>query len=423
MLNQILNLLWNSRWQNLWIMLELVIIAIVSWIVLDPLFVLNYNQTISSGYEADGLYRLVLTRNKADTISVPAEDYIRIMTGLRSHRDIESATCVLRGAYPSSPGNNQWDMFKDSVTVKMTYIPFFTNSGFFQTWRFLSAQDNKWESLEKMAIPEGSVVLTEDAAMMLSKDESIVGQSIFSTQDSTEFPVAGVMKPIKMRNSMQPYLVRLISMGDESRMPDWAYKSGMRLFFRTKAGISEGQFIEEFMSWVDDNLSSGSLVFSKLTPFHEVQRESDLKEGVTNEIRMKYLLAYFFMINLLLAVSGTFWLHTRTRREEIGIRLSYGASPTGICRMLIGEAFVLTTIAVVIGCFIYFQWAYHEGFYVLKDNVPGNDSLYLTNHFAAHFCIVSLIVYVVMLAVTWLGVYIPARSISRISPVEALRNE
>ena len=135
MLNQILNLLWNSRWQNLWIMLELVIIAIVSWIVLDPLFVLNYNQTISSGYEADGLYRLVLTRNKADTISVPAEDYIRIMTGLRSHRDIESATCVLRGAYPSSPGNNQWDMFKDSVTVKMTYIPFFTNSGLFQTWR------------------------------------------------------------------------------------------------------------------------------------------------------------------------------------------------------------------------------------------------------------------------------------------------
>ena len=91
--------------------------------------------------------------------------------------------------------------------------------------------------------------------------------------------------------------------------------------------------------------------------------------------------------------------------------------------MLVSEAFVMTTVAVVVGCFLYFQWVYYEGFYVLNDRVPGNDSLYLTNHFLAHFCIVSLIVYVVMLAVTWFGVYIPARSISRISPVEALRDE
>ncbi len=222
---------------------------------------------------------------------------------------------------------------------------------------------------------------------------------------------------------MQPYLVRLVSYGNEEQMPSWAFDSGLRIFFRTKADVSEGRFIEEFMSWVDDNLSSGSLVFTKLTPFHEVQRESDLQEGATNEIRMKYALAYFFMINLLLAVSGTFWLHTRTRREEIGIRLSYGASPGGICRMLIGEAFIMTTIAVFVGCFLYFQWAYYEGFYTLDDGVPGYGDLYLTNHFFAHFCIVSLLVYVVMMAVTWLGVYIPAHSISRISPVEALRDE
>lgn len=423
MLQQILNLLWNSRWQNLWIMLELVIIAIVSWAVLDPLFVLNYNQTIPNGYEADGLYRLEVTRSSVDTLSVPVDDFRRIMMRLRSHKDIESATCVVSGAYPSSPGNNTNEVFKDTTKVGMTFIPFFTNSGFFQTWRFLSARDGKWETLDNLDIPKGSVVLTEDAALLLSGGKELAGQSIYSAYDSTEIPVVGVMQPIKMRNSMQPYLVRLVSMGDESQIPEWAYDSGMRIFFRTKAGISEGRFVEEFMSWVDQNLSSGSLVFSKLTPYHEVQRESDLKEGVANEIRMKYMLAYFFMINLLLAVSGTFWLHTRTRREEIGIRLSYGASRGGICRMLIGEASVLTTIAVTVGCFLYFQWAYYEGFYVLKDKVPGNDSLYLTNHFAAHFCIVSLVVYVVMLAVTWLGVYVPAHSISRISPVEALRNE
>lgn len=423
MLQQIMNMLWNSRRHNLWIMLELVVITIVSWAVLDPLFVLTYNQSIPNGYDAEGLYRLEVTRNKADTLSVPARDFERIMQGLRHHKDIESATCVLSGAYPSSPGNNMNRVFKDSVEVRMTYIPFFTNSGFFRTWRFRSAKDGAWETLEKLEVPKSSVIMSEDAVMLLSEGKDLIGQSVYSTYDSTEIRVAGIMKPIKMRNSMQPYLVRLVSYGNEEQMPSWAFDSGLRIFFRTKADVSEGRFIEEFMSWVDDNLSSGSLVFTKLTPFHEVQRESDLQEGATNEIRMKYALAYFFMINLLLAVSGTFWLHTRTRREEIGIRLSYGASPGGICRMLIGEAFIMTTIAVFVGCFLYFQWAYYEGFYTLDDGVPGYGDLYLTNHFFAHFCIVSLLVYVVMMAVTWLGVYIPAHSISRISPVEALRDE
>lgn len=423
MLQQIIRLLWNSRRHNLWIMLELIVISIVTWAVIDPLFVLKYNQSIPNGYEPDDLYRLELTRNKTDTISVPAEDYVRIMRGLRNHRDIESATCVLSGAYPSSPGNNMNEVFKDSVRVRTTYIPFFTNSSFFQTWRFRSAKDGTWESLENLEMPKGSVIMSEDAVELLSGGKDLTGQSVYSVYDSTEIRVQGVMEPIKMRNSMQPYLVRLVSYGSEDQMPRWAFDSGMRIFFRTKADVPEGRFIEEFMQWVDDNLSSGSLVFSKLTPFHEVQRESDLQEGVTSKIRMRYALAYFFIINLLLAVSGTFWLHTRTRHEEIGIRLSYGASPGRICRMLIMEGFVLTTIAVVIGCFLYFQWAYYEGFYTLDDGVPGNGGLYLTNHFLAHFCIVSLLVYAVMLVVTWLGVYIPARSISRISPVEALRDE
>lgn len=423
MLEQIIKILWSNRRRNLWIMLELVVIAIVSWAIIDPLFVLKYNQSIPDGYEVEGLYRLELTRNKTDMASAPIEDYTRIMMGLRNHKDIESATCVLSGAYPGSPGNSMNDVFRDTLRAKMTYIPFFVNSGFFKTWRFCSAKDGTWETLEKLEIPKGCVILTEDAATLLGGGRDLTGQSIYASYDSAEIRVAGVMKSIKMRNSMQPYLVRLISYGEESQMPEWGLSYGVRIFFRTRAGVSEGRFIEEFMAWADDNLSSGSLVFSKLTPYHEVLKESDLQEGVTNEINMKYMMAYFFMINLLLAVSGTFWLNTRSRREEIGIRLSYGATRASISRMLIIEAFVLTTIAVMAGCTIYFQWAYHEGFYVLDDGISGNSSLYLTNHFLWHFCIVTLIVYVMMLLVTWLGVYVPARSISRMSPVEALRDE
>ena len=47
--------LWNSRKRNVWILLELIVIAIVCWMVIDPLFVIFYNKSIPDGYEADGL--------------------------------------------------------------------------------------------------------------------------------------------------------------------------------------------------------------------------------------------------------------------------------------------------------------------------------------------------------------------------------
>jgi len=107
----------------------------------------------------------------------------------------------------------------------------------------------------------------------------------------------------------------------------------------------------------------------------------------------------------------------------MGVRLSYGASPRRIRLLLLGEAGVLTTIAVLIGCLFYFQWVLKDGFYVLSSMAPSDNMRYITNHFAIHFLIVSVIVYLVMMAVTWIGVWIPAYNISKISPVEALKDE
>ena len=40
MLHHIFRNLWNSRKRNVWILLELIVIAIVCWMVIDPLFVI-----------------------------------------------------------------------------------------------------------------------------------------------------------------------------------------------------------------------------------------------------------------------------------------------------------------------------------------------------------------------------------------------
>ena len=120
---------------------------------------------------------------------------------------------------------------------------------------------------------------------------------------------------------------------------------------------------------------------------------------------------------------GTFWLQTRTRREEVGVMLSFGATPGRIVRQLLGEGAVLTTLGTLVGCFIYLQYAISEGLAKGVSDWMGKVQTYWTDSFGLHFLIVSLIVYAILLAVVSVGVYIPARKISRIPPTEALRDE
>ena len=72
-------------------------------------------------------------------------------------------------------------------------------------------------------------------------------------------------------------------------------------------------------------------------------------------------MAAFFLVNLCLGVIGTFWLQTRTRREEVGVMLSFGATRSDIVRLLMGEGTVLTVVASLTGFLLYLQYALKEG--------------------------------------------------------------
>ena len=120
--------------------------------------------------------------------------------------------------------------------------------------------------------------------------------------------------------------------------------------------------------------------------------------------RRNLLVAVFFLVNLCLGVVGTFWLQTRTRREEVGVMLSFGATPGRIVRLLLGEGAVLTTLGTLVGCFIYLQYAISEGLSRGVSYYEGLPPEYWTDFFWAHFLIVSLFVYAILLVVVSTGV-------------------
>ena len=183
------------------------------------------------------------------------------------------------------------------------------------------------------------------------------------------------------------------------------------------------RFLHAFNPWMLQNLRPGNLFARDLQIFLNGLAKGEPWSS-TPIYRRNLLVSVFFLVTLCLGVVGTFWLQTRTRREEVGVQLSFGATPRRLVGQLLGEGAVLTTLATLVGCFIYLQYALSEGL-SSGINWGGQEHVgqYWTDSFGLHFLFVSLIVYAILLVVVSIGVYIPARKISRIPPTEALRDE
>ena len=205
-------------------------------------------------------------------------------------------------------------------------------------------------------------------------------------------------------------------------------RSGMyspNILVRVKPGVDMNAFINKFRPWMLKEVKAGNWFAQSVLTYEEHLSNYEYTQGVTNQIRLNVAYAIFFLVNLCLGVIGTFWLQTRKRTEEAGIMRSFGARKGDIVRMLLGEGVVLTVVSSLIGFFGYFQYALSEGLYVSQWN---QEFLKHFQHdwihnFGLHFAGVAGITQIVLLVVVSIGIYIPARNISRINPVDALRNE
>jgi putative ABC transport system permease protein len=103
--------------------------------------------------------------------------------------------------------------------------------------------------------------------------------------------------------------------------------------------------------------------------------------------------------------------YAATRRtREIGIRMAIGADRTAVLRMVLGQGLVLAIMGLVVGL----AASVGAGKLMSAAFPSGDDQ----RDVAA-----LLIVIPIVLAVTFIAAYIPARRASRVNPMQALRNE
>jgi putative ABC transport system permease protein len=122
------------------------------------------------------------------------------------------------------------------------------------------------------------------------------------------------------------------------------------------------------------------------------------------------LVALFGAIAVVLAAVGVYGLLSLSvalRRREIGVRMSLGAAPSDISRLILGEGLLLTAIGVGMGLTIALFTA--RTLDTLLFDTPTTDPW-------TYAAIAAL-----LLAIALIACYVPARHAARLDPVDAMR--
>jgi macrolide transport system ATP-binding/permease protein len=148
-------------------------------------------------------------------------------------------------------------------------------------------------------------------------------------------------------------------------------------------------------------------------PVNSVRALNELTErSISDQILIARLSSFFAGLALLLAAIGLYGILSYSvagRTREIGVRMALGAQRGSVLKMILQEAGILVLIGVVIGIpsAILASRLFSSMLFGLKGTDP----------------VSMMLVIAVLLAITLLASYIPARRATKVDPMIALRYE
>ena len=334
MFRLIFKTLWARRRRNGWLLAELILVAVLSWIIFDPVIVVTYDRHLPLGYDADRLCMVSvgMLQPQAPGYDAQATDsaslmqaYLNIVERARQYPDVEQATPVLSFVYPGSQGSSTSSLLAEGDTIghDLMYVEFLPHTHFFETYGFRPGQGSMTpEELSDHTYGELNVVLSENAL------ETLFHTSVYNNRlrcwmvnetDTVYLPVVvGTVGTFKYVSNWRPVPIAF----EPVLHPDIrSSKDDMHVVIRLKEGVSMDRFLHDFKPWMVRQMRVGNLYARNLQAYDDINADREFSSA-TSLYRRNLSIALFFLINLCLGVIGTFWLQTRTRREEIGVMLS-----------------------------------------------------------------------------------------------------
>ena len=419
---------------SLFLFLELIIITIVAWVVFDPAIVNLYYRSLPLGYDADRLlYADVAVHaykeDMGDPYEATEERRRQIVRQLKAVEGVENVYFYSNWFSAIGNSNPSYSSVSDEQdTMHLAGLNFIPDANFFETYGIQPlAGSPSAEELSRTPILSRQAVLTRSAATSLFGTTDVAGRHFqIQYNEPCDMTVAGVVEDVRMGTATSTRSLLMI--------PERLETTQVHLIIRMKEGIHLRRYLEEHGRELTAAGQTDFCRISRLMTYEDHMQKWELDEGRPQEVNRSLALALFFLLNLILAVIGTVWLHAKRRTEECGVRRAFGATRPRLLGSFLAEGAVLATVAVVIGCIIFLNYAY-SGLQTDLDGSQFFDTMYWiyspsapadhtwVESFWPHFLAVSACVYLIILLTVLIGTAIPAWHITRTQITEALKDE
>lgn len=421
MIKLMLKQIWNEKKSNIWLWVELLVVFVALWFIIDWTYVHIYTYFQPKGFDIENTYQLVFNELTPKSPSyVPAEnktttdgeDFLAVTERLRHHPDIEYVSIALHSS-PYNGSNSGGSLRQDTVSLGRLYRR--CTPDFFNVFRYQNMDGSGSNTIAEVFEENTVVVPSNFWEEKYPEGKGLLGQEFYRGNDSTKInKVAAVTKPVRYADFSPIFswsgnyfaVIQTEKYFSEIKGADFTY---YEICIRTRPGTSS-DFAEKLMKDAPRLYNVNNCYIQSIQSFDDIRHSFQLDD--VNALKKRGFIMLFLLVNIFLGIIGTFWYRTQQRRSELGLRIALGSSLPRLNRLLISEGLLLLLLAVIPALII----CYNVG------NAEVSDAWQI-EWGMARFLPGVLITLLFMTLMIVIGIWYPAYQAMKIQPAEALHEE
>lgn len=409
----------HNEWRsNLWLALELLVVSVVMWYIIDLLYCRMATYLEPRGFDTEHCYLInmgVLTDKSPDytpySDTHKQSDEVReLVERLRRRPEVEVVSLSL-SAYPYNGSNGSAEVDYDTLHAPRWTIRRIATPDFVRVFRYQGARGETSEQLAEI-LERGDFLASDNLYRKYGVPmTSLVGKKEFYLfGDTTQtYRLGAALQNVRWDDYSQAS-TSYSMVYNMNLLPDDWINADNELCIRVRADRDQN-FMENLKADSEKQFRIGNLYISDIKSFKDIRHS--FQQGETSEMRNLVVGMGFLLLNIFLGLLGTFWFRTQQRRGEIALHKAMGATDGAVFGRLISEGIFLLLIVTVPAVIIDIVLAHFEL------NSWRNGTTLEWSRLA--FCVAAT--FVLIAAMIGIGIGIPARRAMKVQPAEALHDE
>ncbi|TDH21651.1 FtsX-like permease family protein [Segetibacter sp. 3557_3] len=340
MLSHLFKLIWNKKKQNFLLLMEMFVSFLVMFAVFTLLVYYYKNFKVPHGFQYENVwavnYNDAVKPDRLDSVALYMQTVRQTLLGVDGVQDITFTSANIPFSFTQ---NNNFVSYNKNKVLANVYEAEDNYASLFN----LSVISGRWFDKTDIAGQTNTIVINNRLKESLFGNDEAIGKTILAGDEKLR--VIGVSNDMKIDGDYQP-----TENGFFRKLDTAGLKYNSTILVKIRPGI-DASFEPKLFKVLNNVIRNANIEIEHFTKKRERKNTLSLVPMILLSV-----VGGFLIINVALGLFGVLWYNINKRRCEIGLRRAVGASGSAISWQLIGEALVLSTLAIILGSFFAVQF-------------------------------------------------------------------